>query len=100
MGAVKEYVEKGERQAVSEVVDRSMKAAQASLKEKPVEEVSEDITAEIDKRREELKKRQEEEGEKAIQVGLVKQVCSETWMCCMRGLIATHSVHLLLAATC
>ena len=69
VGAVNEYVEKGERLALSEVVDRSLKAAQESLKEKPLEEVSEDITAEIDKRREELRRRQEEEGERTIQVG-------------------------------
>lgn len=69
VGAVREYVDKGERQAVTEVVDRSMKAAQESLKERPVEEVSEDIAAEIDRRREELRQRQEEEGERAIQVG-------------------------------
>ena len=69
VGAVREYVDKGERQAMFEVVDRSMKAAQESLKEKPVEEMSEDIAAEIDKRWEELRKRQEEEGERAIQVG-------------------------------
>lgn len=66
---MKEYVEKGERQAMSEIVDRSMKAAQDSLKEKPVEEMSEDIVTEIERRREELKKRQEEEGEQAMQVG-------------------------------
>ena len=89
---MKEYVEKGERQAMSEIVDRSMKAAQESLKEKPVEEVSEDIAAEIERRREELKKRQEEEGERAIQVGHCDAISSETWSQITNGLICSDMV--------
>lgn len=89
---MKEYVEKGERQAMSEIVDRSMKAAQDSLKEKPVEEMSEDIVTEIERRREELKKRQEEEGEQAMQVGHCDAISSETWMHNIHGLICSDIV--------
>jgi double-strand break repair protein MRE11 len=67
MESVKEFVEKGEKEAIEEVVTCSVTAVQGTLKEKPLDELSEDIAAEIERSREELQVRQEEEGERTIQ---------------------------------
>ena len=68
MDAVRTYVGQGERKIIKEVVKGSVKTAQETLKEKPLEELAENIEDKIAKYREELRSKQEQEGDKIIQV--------------------------------
>ena len=73
--SVKEYVEKGEREAIEEVVTCSVSTVQTVLKKKPLTDLSEDISEEIERSREELQACQEEEGQKTIQVPQTYFLC-------------------------